>query len=208
MAKTLDTKHWYDGLLYAIFYDPVEKEKRELISGFIEDNSTVIDIGCGTGALAFQLAKRCKRVIGVELSSKMFRFASKKKEEDNVSNVEFIQADATKLSEIIDQQFDYATLSLAFHEMFQDERVKILKEMKAVAKSVIISDYIAPLPKNHWGIIINFMELFFGGIPNFITFRSYISDRGIDGLLDVCGFGIEQEKLDWTKAYKVVKVSA
>ena len=75
MSETLDKKHWYDGWFYAEFVVPWEKEIGEIISNFIENESTVIDIGCGTGAIVFRLAEKCKRVIGIELSLKMIQYA-------------------------------------------------------------------------------------------------------------------------------------
>ena len=56
--------------------DPRHEETRELISSFIGKNSSVLDIGCGTGALARHLAPRCKQVAGLDLSSRMIEEAN------------------------------------------------------------------------------------------------------------------------------------
>jgi len=206
MPETLDKKHWYDGWFYAIFVDPWEKEIGETISNFIENDSTVIDIGCGTGAIVFRLAKKCKRVVGIELSLKMIQYANKQKEKGNYPNVEFIHADAANLSEIIHQRFDYATTSLVIHEMTVNDRLKAINEMKSIAENIIIADYIAPQPKNLWGIS-NILSEIFAGIDHYRNYRSFIARKGIDNLLFTCGLNIEQEQIDKFRTFRIVKVS-
>ena len=207
MSEPLDKKHWYDGWFYAKFVDPWEKEIGEIISDFIENDSTVIDIGCGTGAIVFRLAKKCKRVIGIELSSKMIQYANTQKEKGNYPNVEFIHGDATNLSDTIDQRFDYATTSLVIHEMTVNDRVKAIHEMKAIAEKIIIADYIAPQPKNLWGIS-NILSEIAAGIDHYGNYRSFIAHKGIDDLLYRCGLHIEREKLDKFRTFRIVKVSS
>jgi SAM-dependent methyltransferase len=51
-----------------------------------------LEIGCGTGAFARALAKRCRRVIGLDLSSEMIRVA--RSHSRGFENLEFQLADA------------------------------------------------------------------------------------------------------------------
>jgi ubiquinone/menaquinone biosynthesis C-methylase UbiE len=206
MPETLNKKHWYDGWFYAKTVNPFLKEFNDIISNFVENNSSVIDIGCGTGALAFKLSEKCKRVVGIELSLKMIQYANKQKEKGNYLNVEFIHADATKLSETMDQRFDYATTALVIHEMKVDDRVKTINEMKAIAEKIIIADYIAPQPKNLWGVS-NVLTEIVAGIDHYRNFKSFITHKGIDNLLYSCGLNIEQDKIDKTGTFRIVKVS-
>ena len=52
-----DRTSWYDGYLFEII---MEKRSREmfvgLISAFIEEGSSALDIGCGIGSLVFNLS--------------------------------------------------------------------------------------------------------------------------------------------------------
>ena len=207
MSEIIDKKHWYDGWFYAKFIDPWEKELNEIIANFIEGDSTVIDIGCGTGALAFLLSQKCKHVVGIELSLKMLRYANKQKEKGNFSNLEFIYADATSLSETIEQPFDYATASLVLHEMPTEIRAKAINEMKRVSKKIIISDYIAPQPKGFWGRL-NAVAERMAGAEHFKNFSSFVSQEGIDRLLSQCRLNVEQEQIDKASGTcKIVKAS-
>lgn len=65
----------------------------------IDSDSTILDVGCGTGKYSFSLAKESKHVTGVDLSPKMIEKAQEKKKETNTHNVHFQVADwhATEL---------------------------------------------------------------------------------------------------------------
>ncbi len=71
MSNVMDAKHWWDGWVYAIIVDPMEKEIRDMISNYIDDNSSMIDLGCATGILEFELAGRCKKLVGVDITPRM-----------------------------------------------------------------------------------------------------------------------------------------
>lgn len=207
MSQNIDKKHWYDGWFYARFIDPWGKEIRDNISNFIESNSVVIDVGCGTGALVFELSKKCKDVVGIELSLKMIRFANQLREKENISNVQFIHADAVRLSKTVKQRFDYAITSLVLHEMSDDDRIKAVNEMKSIAKKIIIADFTAPQPKNAWGILTTFAE-FLGGFEHFNKYKSFITAGGIEGVIEKCVMEVEKEIVEKAGTYKVVKATA
>lgn len=60
--------HWYDGWFYDTFIAPNQDKLFSQIKELIESDSTIIDIGCGTGRLEFTLADKCKSVLGIDLS--------------------------------------------------------------------------------------------------------------------------------------------
>ena len=53
----------------------------------LDSNSTVIDMGAGTGAFALHAAKHCRKVYAVDVSSAMLERCRKKSEEMGLSNV-------------------------------------------------------------------------------------------------------------------------
>ena len=67
--------------------------------------SRILDIGCGTGRHAVELARRGYQVTGVDISSGMLAEAEKAAREANVE-VEWIHADATRFT--LDKRFDAA----------------------------------------------------------------------------------------------------
>jgi len=205
MSQIIDKKHWFDGWFYSKFVDTFAKEMREIMSEFIVDDSSVIDIGCGTGDLVFKLAKKCKYVVGIDLSSKMIQFANQQKEKAHFPNVEFIHADGVSISEHINKSFDYATASFVLHEMSKDDRMKAIKEMKGIAKEIIIGDYAISQPKSFLGILGALSEGL-QGLTILKNYWSFVSGGGIDGLLVQCGLKIEQVKMDESATCKFVKV--
>ncbi len=206
MSEKYDKKHWYDGWFYAKFIDPWVSEVREAICDFIEADSCVIDIGSGTGALAFQLAERCRYVAGIDLSSEMVEFASRRKEQGGFLNVEFFHLDAAGLSEIAKQRFDCAVISLMLHEISAPDRVSVINEAKHIAGEIVIADLNVPQPRGLRGIW-NMAPEFLAGADHFRNAVSFILNGGIQPLLDRKAFRIENELVDRIRKYKVVRVS-
>ena len=72
----------------------------------------VLDIGCGSGILAFELAQYYDNVVAVDLSAKMLAIASQKR---SAPNIEYIQMDASELA--LDRQFDLIVSAGTFHHL-------------------------------------------------------------------------------------------
>jgi SAM-dependent methyltransferase len=199
-----DVKQWFDGIIYAAGIDPVLRKTREIIAGYIAEDSKVIDICCGTGALVFYIAKRCEDVTGVDHSSGMIKYADKEKENRGLANVKFIHADATNLSLYQDHAFDYAVLSFTIHEMPPYIRIPVLREATRIAKAVIIVDYMIPMPVN-WIGIINLRYEFIAGYDHFQNFLNFRDNRGLDDLLEKAELTIEEETTEDKGTSRIVK---
>ncbi|MCU0546716.1 MAG: class I SAM-dependent methyltransferase [Oscillatoriaceae cyanobacterium Prado104] len=72
----------------------------------------VLDIGCGSGILAFELARHYDRVVGIDISKKMLEIARQKR---SAPNIEYIQMDASDLE--FDSQFDLIVSASTFHHL-------------------------------------------------------------------------------------------
>lgn len=59
-------------------------------------SKTVIDTYCGTGTIGMCMAEKAKKVIGIELNPSAVRDAISNAKANNIKNIEFIKADATK----------------------------------------------------------------------------------------------------------------
>lgn len=199
----IDKSHYYDGKLYEILVDRALKEVRDIIVEQIKAGSTVIDIGCGTGSLVFDLAGKCESVIGVELSSTMVEYAKHRQQSNKNNNIHFIHGDAASLPHFQDQQFDYATISMALHEMSPDLRLKVLNEVKRIAKKVIVADYVVPQPLNFAGVGTRIVE-FLAGIEHFRGFKDFQRNNGIDQLLQNCQLSIYSEATNENGTIRVV----
>ena len=63
----------------------------------LHGRETVIDAYCGTGTISLFLAKRARKVFGVEVVSSAISDAKKNARENNIRNAEFIVGDAVKI---------------------------------------------------------------------------------------------------------------
>ena len=174
--------HYYDGTLYDTAVEPFAREMRYETVESVPARTTVIDICCGTGGLAFQLAHKCNSVTGIDHARGMIDFAHNKLQRQDLSNVSFLHADARFLSDLSDQSYDYATVSMALHEMPREVALEVLKEAARVAMQVLVVDYAVPLPKNIRGLMFRYLEVIAG--PNHLKgFLNYNRHNGLDSLL-------------------------
>ncbi len=70
----------------------------------------VLDIGTGTGRLAFDVAPYARRVVGIDPSEGSVRVAREKAAERGLSNIEFAVGDAAAL-DVGRKRFDVAIFS-------------------------------------------------------------------------------------------------
>lgn len=102
---------------------------RSLLKYVPQNCENALEIGCGTGAFARELAKRCKRVVAIDMSEEMIRVA--RKSAAGIENVEFELADAMA-REFPQAQFDFVCSIATLHHL---EQSKLLVKMKGALKA-------------------------------------------------------------------------
>ncbi len=187
-----DKKHWYDGLIYDKFIAPNQDKLFGEIINIIEPNSSVLDVGCGTGRLALKFAGNFNSVTGIDLSSKNIKVANENLKQTQLKNVKFIHGSAIDLQNIIKQKFDYAVITYVIHEMPPADRVKVLREMKQVANKIIIGDYITPTPKTLWGKL-NVVVEFLAGRDHYNNFKLFVKSGGLLNLITKANLKLVKE---------------
>lgn len=85
-------------------------------------NSIGLDIGCGDGHNSKHIAKRCKQLIGIDISDKLLTIADK---ENKLSNLEFRKVNGIELP-FADNFFDFVVATMSFMDMAEID--KVLKE--------------------------------------------------------------------------------
>ena len=53
----------------------------------------MLDVGCGTGDLAFRMAPHAKEVVGIELSPTMAEYANQRRSDEGFEHVSFVLGD-------------------------------------------------------------------------------------------------------------------
>lgn len=95
-----------------------------------------LEIGCGTGAFARLLAKRCKRVVALDLSAEMIRVARSRSTQ--FDNLEFQLADAVQW-DFPQSHFDFVCSIATLHHLEQRPLlVKIRDSLKPNGVLVIL----------------------------------------------------------------------
>ncbi len=126
--------------IYAKFYDyqvdyfqkTIHIAKKELD---ITRYKTILDIGCGTGALCYVLYKNGLEVTGVDVAKKM---VDKSKEKLRDLPITIIQVDPEKEFPFPDKSFDLVISSYVAHGLKPEHRMRLYKEASRLAKEKVI----------------------------------------------------------------------
>lgn len=130
--------------VYGLFYKAQKKRFAEVIEGVesklnMSTFETIIDVGCGTGALCSVLQAKGLSVTGIDPAGKMLEIARNKEENKNIC---FVQADVLEGLPFEDNCFDVAIASYVAHGLKAEERKQMYAEMSRVTSNwVIIYDY-------------------------------------------------------------------
>ena len=204
MTQKLYKKNWYDGWIYSKIIDNQSIPFRNKIFDFITQDSTVLDIGCGTGGFTLELAKHCKKVVGIDISKKQIQQAINKSEVSHQTNIEFKHINALNITSEINDKFDFAVFTFMLHEIDHKDRLMLLHKMSKVAKSLIILEFVIPQPKNIWGVINRSVEFLAGG-DHFRNFLDFNRRGGIENILKEAGLQIIDQKINRKKVFTIVK---
>jgi ubiquinone/menaquinone biosynthesis C-methylase UbiE len=136
---------WMTRMHLAFSYDGKRKLSKGIIDGIassveVPENGLVLDVGCGSGALAIAVAKRnpLATVIGVdrwgiEYASYNKSLCEKNAKTEGVFHVEFREGDAIKLN-FPDESFDAVTSNYVYHNITGVSRDQLLLETLRVLK--------------------------------------------------------------------------
>lgn len=177
------------GLFYRIFIDPLINGLRRSVTSRIIPGEKVIDVACGTGALSVRMAARAGSVTGIDLSEDMILTARNVVRRRRIRNASFELLDATELICYGDKSFDTAVSTLAMHQFDPETGVRVLKEMKRIAKRLIIADYNCPMRNGPAAWFARSIERAAAG-DHYRNFRKYMGRGGLDRLAEETGLEI------------------
>jgi len=158
-------------------------------------NCKVLDAGCGYGAISLELAKKCSRVVGIDVNERTVRGAKENAKKSGRKNVSFRAENSEKLS-FNPGKFDIV-VSYQVLEHVNNQK-KYLRELKRVMKGNGVL-YLAT-PNRFWPIEphykVPFLALMPGFLSGFFTRRrgvkeydiKLLSSGSLQGLLCESGF--------------------
>jgi len=188
----INKKHWYDGLFYDWLIAPNQDLMFRIIRNLIDKDSSVIDVGCGTGRLDFQLADKCKKVTGIDLSSKNIRVAKKNLQKSKFKNIKFVHSGIKEIRESAKERYDFAIMTLVIHEIEAEQRLAVLNDMKTIADTIIIGDYLVPR-KDNFSTKFSIAVEFLAGREHYANYKSFVKQGGLTSLINKAELKIVKE---------------
>lgn len=151
---------------YSLFFNWQVRGYRNILNNVKEDlgfsiYQSVIDIGCGTGALCKVFQENGLEVTGLDSAEAMLAIAKKKTEKakPNEPGIRFILGDVLEGVPFPDNSFDLAVSSYVAHGLMPNERLILYNEMRRVARcAAILIDY-----NEHRSLITDIAEFLEGG---------------------------------------------
>jgi len=164
---------------------------------FFVDNvgckSRVLDIGCGNGALAYDIGKKAEKVIAIDLNKDNIE---KAKATYSAPNIEYVVGDAGDHD--FDENFDAIILSNVLEHI--SDRLDVLNKIKKIAPKILIRvpminrDWITPYKKEmgvEWRLDTTHAIEY--------TKESFLEEMNRAGLI------IKEQEIMWGEIYAVLE---
>ena len=196
-------QHWYDGWFYDRWIAPNQDRLFEQIKQLIEPNSRVVDVGCGTGRLAFALADKCESVLGIDLSEQNIDRANRNLSSHPDNRISFEHRSATEIASQRKRHFDYAVLTYVLHEVAEHERAGLLQDISQVAGRIILGDYRVPRPAGVFSALNEMVE-FVACRDHYTNFKSFVANGGIRRLIEAGHFEVIEDIPNSPQASRIV----
>lgn len=176
----------------------------------LDMQSTLVDMGCGTGAFAIHAANRLRKIYAVDVSQAMIKCAQRKAKEINVENIEFHQGGFLTYQHRA-EPVDAIVSSLALHHLpdfWKSVALKRLIEMLKTGGRLLLFDVVFSFDTtNYESFITGYIQSMTGRMGDQMKtelethFRQEFStfDWVMEGLLQKAGFQIE--KADYMEGF-------
>ncbi len=130
--------------VYGLFYQKQKQRYRDVIRYAARElnlvgNESILDVGCGTGALCSVLHETGFSVTGIDPAQNMLAIAKRQPENEDIR---FLLSNALERLPFEDKSFDLSIASYVAHGLQKSERMKLYAEMRRITKDkVILFDY-------------------------------------------------------------------
>jgi ubiquinone/menaquinone biosynthesis C-methylase UbiE len=121
----------YDRIVNQPVYYYYVNKKLHLIRKWINHDSILLDVGCGTGVYATSLAKNCETIVGLDISPKMVERALYRAKNLNLNNTYFVIADVAHIP-FQERVFDLLFSVNLFHHLVDENIINngFLEQMR------------------------------------------------------------------------------
>lgn len=160
----------------------------------ISVNDSVLDIGCGNGALAYDVASKSKYVTGIDISEKNINKARTK---NNRPNMKYVIGDATK--DLGGEKFDVIILSNVLEHI--EDRIGFMKNIQGLASKYLIR---VPMFDRDW-VPLYKKEL---GVEWRLDLTHYteFTKASFEKEISLAGYQIESLSVQFGEIWAVIKI--
>lgn len=160
----------------------------------VDADDQILDIGSGNGFLAYDVAKKAKHVIGIDIQEYNVREAQKRYQRDNL---EFLVGDATVYN--FKNKFDKIILSNVLEHI--EDRVQLLKDSKKLSSIILLR---VPMINRDW-LTVYKKNLGYEFRLDSTHYIEYTLDTLTDEL-QASGWYLDYYQINWGEIWAVLKV--
>jgi demethylmenaquinone methyltransferase/2-methoxy-6-polyprenyl-1,4-benzoquinol methylase len=118
------------------------------LAAHVHADQRVLDVGCGTGALALRMARRGARVKAIDVSSEMLEMAAQRMRDEGLGDrVELVEMGVAELDGEAAGGYDVVASGLCLSELSDDEVAYALQQARRVLVPgglLLVADEVTP----------------------------------------------------------------
>lgn len=159
----------------------------------LEPGWTILDVGCGNGALSFDLSKKCKKVIAIDLDKESIRVA---RQRYSRTNIEYLLQDARDY--VCRERLDAAVLSNVLEHI--DRRIEFLATLSAVSPKLLVR---VPMIERDWVTLYKKEQ----GVEYRLD-KTHLTEYTLDGFKEEArkaGLELQEYEIRFGEIYAVLK---
>ena len=107
---------------------------KKVLENFIDKQSQIIEIGCGTGYYGLYFSQKCKEYTGIDLVPENIEVFNQKIADSKITNIITMVGDATKLINIKNNEYDIVLSLGPMYHLPPNERDLAFIEAKRICK--------------------------------------------------------------------------
>ena len=186
----------YDRGVRWLSFGRIDRVRRQIAERLAAPGRRILDLGAGTGTLAFLCAERGAQVVGLDASAAMLAVAEQKRAASGHSDrVRFVRAGVAEIdTALAGQMFDAATATLVLSELSEDEQRYALAEthrLLAPGGRLAVAD--ETTPRGRWRrILYHLLRLAWAAVVFVVTQTTTRPVRDLEDKVRAAGFVVDE----------------